>query len=183
MKNFLPLILIIASIGLGYLYLKPKYFEFVELRLERSGYDEVLDKSVELRQIREELSEKLSSFSQSDLDRLERMMPAEVDVVQLVLDMNNMAVKHGIIMRDIEANELSDSPTRRGVPASPPTPYKVLTLSFTFESLYNNLSPFLKELEESLRIIDIVSVNIAPNKTQPILQDYKLTIHTYWLKN
>src|SRR3989344_894211 len=178
MKNFLPIILIIVSIVLGYFYLKPKYSEVVGLRLERDGYDQVLDKSVELRQIRDELSAKIDSFPQSDLDRLERMMPGEVDVVQLVLDMNNMAVKHGIIMRDIKSSEISDTPARRGEAARPQTPYKVLALSFSFESLYNNLGPFLRELEQSLRIMDIASVSVKPSKTQPsILQDYELTVH------
>jgi Tfp pilus assembly protein PilO len=183
MKSILPIILLAVSVGLFYFYMRPQYANLAELRLERGRYEEVLSKSAELRVIREELRNKLESFSGTDLEKLEKTLPEGSDIVQLVLDLDSLAVKRGIVMRNIKTSDVSEKVGRRGIEVESNEPYKVIAITFSFQSLYSNFVSFLRDLETSLRIMDVVSINIDPNTEQPLLQDYDVTINTYWLRD
>lgn len=181
MKSYLPILLIVASVGLGYLYLRPMYFDVTDLRKESQRYDDVLSKSVELREVREQLSVKLESFSPADLENIEKMIPENLDIVHLILDMNNVAIRHGIVMQDINSNQVSSRNNRRGASPSSDEKYETMAVNFMFQSQYENFTNFLRDLEESLRVIDVVSMDINPVTADPNTQLYQLTVHTYWL--
>lgn len=194
MKNSFPILLIIVSIGLFYLYINPQYKIVKDLRAEKAGYDEVLDKSKELRQLRSELAEKYGRISADDLDTLQKMIPEKTDLVRLVLEIDNIALKSGISIKGIKASEYggTQSSRRGNVEADQSTgkKYKTLAVTFSWISKYDNVTDFLRELETSLKIIDIVSVKVggtgakspsSKETSSPNEQDYDMTIHTYWL--
>ena len=76
--------------------------------------------------------------------------------------------------------------------------YDSLTLKFTTRGTYSNFVQFMEELESSLRIVDIVSLTVAPDGSairssqaedgaratiQPeSTYRYDITIRTYWLR-
>jgi hypothetical protein len=59
--------------------------------------------------------------------------------------------------------------------------YGTLTLSFSTTATYTTFLAFMRDLEKSLRLIDIVSVQFASSDTNQ-LYDYTVSIKTYWLK-
>ena len=181
MRNTLPIILIAVAIGLFYLYISPQYTNITALQTERDDYDEILSKSIELRQIRAELAEKTSRFSEAELAKLDKMIPLSMDLVRLVLEIDNLALKHAIIIRDLESS--SDDGTKNDEKGEAiRAGYKTLNLSFRFTTDYSNLNGFLKEIESSLRILDLVKISLNTNKERPSLQDYEMTINTYSIK-
>ena len=80
-----PVLLIILSIGLFFMYVDPTYNNVQEIIQEQERFDEALDKSKELQMIRDELLAKYNTFSTSDLNRLSKLLPDNVDNVRLVL--------------------------------------------------------------------------------------------------
>ncbi|TSC59434.1 MAG: Uncharacterized protein G01um1014107_341 [Parcubacteria group bacterium Gr01-1014_107] len=181
MKNILPILLLVLSALLFYFYIGPRYSKIQALSLERENYDDILSKSAELREIRRELQDKLNNLSPAVLERLEKTTPRGTDIPQLVLDLDSLALKHGIIMRQISTQETEG--TGRGRQTESPKSYKMLAVTFHFEASYANLTSFLKDLETSARIIDVVSLKVNPNKEEPLIQSYDLTLHTYWLND
>jgi len=169
-------------LGLFYLYISPEYTKIGTLQAERDNYDEILSKSVELRQIRAELGEKTSRFRETDLAKLDKMIPVQMDLVRLVLETDSLALKHAIVIHDIETSSNDDVKDSNGQSVGIADKYKTLTLSFTFETDYSNLGGFIKDIEKSLRIMDIVKVEVNTNKERPSFQDYQMTINTYSLK-
>jgi Tfp pilus assembly protein PilO len=186
MKNTLPILLLIVSAGLLYFYILPRYDRVQALSLERDRYDDILSKSAELREIRRVLKDNLENVPPVALERLEKAIPSGLDVPQggldipqLILDFNNLAVQRGIIIRNIStSNVMTDG--RRGGESKPTQPYTVLAINFNIQVPYSNLITFLKDIETSLRIMDVVSLSVKTGEVEPLLQGYELTIHTYW---
>ncbi|MEK7552312.1 MAG: type 4a pilus biogenesis protein PilO [Patescibacteria group bacterium] len=178
MRNTIPIILIAASLGLFYFYISPEYSKMTAFQTEGANYDEILNKSVELKQIRAELSEKTSRFGEADLAKLDKMIPINMSLVRLVLEVDSLALKHAIVIHDIDAS----SDDIEGEKAETLKGYKTLTLAFRFDTDYSNLNGFLKEIEDSLRIMDIVKIELSPNKERPSFQSYGMTLNTYSLK-
>jgi len=181
MKNTLPIFLIAVALGLFYLYISPKYSEIGTLQTERDNYDEILSKSVELRQIRAELGEKTSRFSESDLAKLDKMIPVQMDLVRLILEVDSLALQHAIVIHDIETSSTDDE-VGGGETERAPSEYKTLALTFGFETDYSNLGGFIKDIEDSLRIMDLVKIEVSTNKERPSFQDYQMTLNTYYLQ-
>ena len=185
MKNGVPIFLIIVSAGLSYFYVMPQYESVKELRRESKEYDDLLTKALELREIRQELSKRLNQIPPEDLDKLQKMLPEKVDLSQLVLDIDNLALSEGIIIRDIDTDDLSEGSSasrRSGSSSETQGPYKVVNISFKFESTYANAKTFLDKLESSLRIMDVSSLKVSKNEKNPSRQNYEMVVRTYWLR-
>jgi Tfp pilus assembly protein PilO len=62
-----------------------------------------------------------------------------------------------------------------------------MTLQFTTQTTYANFVAFMKELEASLRIVDITSLTIQPvpnsssANVEPLYR-FTIAVKTYWLK-
>ena len=62
-----------------------------------------------------------------------------------------------------------------------------MTLQFSTQTTYANFVAFVKELEASLRIVDITSLTIQPAANAPLnapepLYRFTIAVKTYWLK-
>ncbi len=173
MKGLTPIILILVSVGVGFFYTYPQYQKIQAQRLESLQYDEVISKSNELKDLRASLSGILSSFSASDLDRISKLLPEKVDTARLILDINGVASKYAIEMRDTKISDLSKSSTDK--------PYKTSTITFGFQTSYEGMVIFIKDLERSLRMVDIVNISLKPSQGTFPIYDYNITLQAYWL--
>ena len=64
--------------------------------------------------------------------------------------------------------------------------YDSLTTKFTTQGDYKSFLQFMLDLEQSLRIVDLVSLRLAPASTaskggEPVYS-FDVTVRTYWLK-
>ncbi|HEY4500176.1 MAG TPA: type 4a pilus biogenesis protein PilO, partial [Candidatus Paceibacterota bacterium] len=166
-----------ASIGLFFGYVDPTYAEIREQNGEKTDYDRALNNSKQLQAERDKLLEKYNEMSEVDRGDLTKLLPDNIDNVRLILDVDEMAKKYGMRIRNFktEATEKNDT-----IGASN-SPYGTLTLSFSTTAPYNTFLAFMRDLEQSLRLIDIASVEFASSDIGD-LYDYKMTVKTYWLK-
>ncbi|HLP43965.1 MAG TPA: hypothetical protein VK145_01685, partial [Candidatus Nanoarchaeia archaeon] len=102
MKSLLPIILAVAAIGLFFFQVKPIYSEVSALRAQGKEYDEALEMAKELDTLRDDLSKKLDSFSDADLNRLDRFLPRKLDTVRIVLDIDGIGIRNGLNLSDIK---------------------------------------------------------------------------------
>jgi len=175
-KAVLPIVFILATIGIFVGYISPAYQDVKTLRAEAGEYDEALDKSRELQQVRDALLSRYNTFSPNDLNRLARMLPDHVDNVRLVLDIDGIATKYNMRTRNVvvaeESNEESVGPSS--------TLYESVVVSFTVTATYPDFVRFLEDLERSLRLVDLTSLSFAVSEGD--LLEFKLGVRTYWLK-
>ncbi len=184
-----PVLLIILSIGLFFMYVDPTYNNVQEIIQEQERFDEALDKSKELQMIRDELLAKYNTFSTSDLNRLSKLLPDNVDNVRLVLDIDHIATAYGMRIKDVSIDTTEDRPAGTIGPSK--DKHESVKLSFSMVSTYDNLTKFIRDLEKSLRIVDITEIALVdlPRSFDEdgveIPEDfykYSISLQTYWLK-
>jgi Tfp pilus assembly protein PilO len=184
MKSFTPLILIVASVGIFFLYIDPLYQnEIKERRNQIAEYDSLLANARELLEKDAEISTKYNSINPTDIENLEKLLPDTIDNVRLIIDLQGIARNNGLTLSGLSLSESSNASAeqaRRSIATAGEQSYGSITVSFGVTASYEAFMVFLKDLEQSLRLIDVVNLSVAASPTG--FYNYSLTIKTYWLK-
>jgi len=188
MSNIISLILILASAGLFFGYIDPLYsgahdpntpvqdLSIKELMEKRKEYDTALHNSKELQSEKQKKLDKYNSVPESDRKKLEKLIPDHIDNVRLIIDIDEMAADHGMKIRNFKTS----TDEKKDTVGADSQVYGTLTLSFSTSATYTTFLAFLRDLERSLRLIDITSVSFAAG--EGTIYDYNVTVKTYWLK-
>lgn len=185
MNLITPIILIAISIGTFFMYINPNYQgdnlggdvrSIKSLQAEDEQYQTALNNTEEINMKRQDLVDKQGQISPTDLAKLELLMPDSVDNVSLVVNINQIAQNHGLVLKNIKLDPVIKSDTNQ----SQNTKTGTLGLSFSVSTSYNNFYAFLSDLENSLRLVDITDLSITGNDTG--VYDFSLSLKTYWLK-
>lgn len=181
----MPVLLVILSVGLFATYTNSTYQDVKTLVAQASSYDHALERAQELRARRDALLSKYNTFSTEDRQRLLRSLPDNVDNIRLIIDINNIAARHNLTLTNVELGEVSNSrlssdPLAVGTSGDPVGSVEV---SFAVLASYEDFLAFLQDLEHSLRIVDIESIDFAaPGAEASGQSTYTITIRTYWLR-
>lgn len=186
MKSFTPLILIIVSIGLFFIHINPRYATVRELQDKEAEYQEALQSSETVATTRDALLDKYNSFSNENIDRLEKIIPDKVNTVKLVADLDSIGERNGLVLSGIKISEENLDDSSQVVDTAVARPYLITSISFTFSASYEELRAFIEDLEKSLQLVDVTSINFvgeSVDSSQPTNRfKYTVTINTYWLK-
>ena len=185
MNILTPLILIIISFGVFFGYVDPNYRgtdvnspSVQSLQAEDGQYQSALNNSSKIRQQRDALTTKMENMTADQLSRLQELLPDNVDNIKLVIDMNNIAQNHSLVLKSVKLNtSAGTNPTALGASTAK---YGTVGLSFTVTASYNDFQNFLTDLEKSLRLVDITDLSVTGNNTN--LYDFSVGLNTYWLK-
>lgn len=187
MNLITPIILIIISVATFFMYTDPTYRgvdvtnttrSIQSLQQEDAQYQAALNNTTAIRQKRDSLVAKMSNFNSIDLSRLTKLLPDNVDNIKLVIDMNQIAQNHALVIKNIKLNNtISADASKLGQDNSK---FGTVGLSFSVSSSYDNFQNFLADLEKSLRLVDITDLSVAGNDTG--IYDFAVTLKTYWLK-
>lgn len=175
-------ILVALAVALFVLYTDPAYQATKEVRAEVTAYDNALTKSQELRRVRDQLLSKRNALRVEDLQKLGKMLPDNVDNIRLIIDIDNIATRRGLSLRDIKLGTISDSAAARDPLAAGDSgsPVGSVTLTFSVAASYEGFLALLADLEHSLRLVDVenITFTVTPEDTS----NYSITIRTYWLR-
>ena len=192
MKLFIPIILLLVSVGTFILYINPAYQDLGTLRTQKAEYDEALNNSKILQSIRGTLSEKYKNFSTTDLTKLEKLLPDNVDNIKLILEIQRIASTYGMTLQNVKFDTDTAKPatssqagfvTSGAAQSASKKDFGTFDLQFSTQGQYNNFVSFLSDLEKSLRIVDVKSVSFTSTSTtggDTYKYDFKIT--TYWFK-
>jgi len=178
MRFLIPIIVLIISGVVFFGFIDTTYKEIKVMQAEERLFSEALDNSKELQAIRDDLLATYNSFSSEDIERLEKLLPNNVDNVRLIRDIDGIAAKYGMSLRNVGLSigngESSDSiGAGENVQGS-------LILDFSVVAPYRVFLSFLQDLEKSLRLVDVVQVGFS--SADKDFYEYDVAIRTYWLK-
>lgn len=177
-RLLIPIALITVAVGLFFGYIDPIYQNIKEVRAEEKTFNEALNQSRELQEIRDALLSRYNTFSQQDLDRLEKLLPDHIDNVRLILDIDSIASKYNMRTRNVTVSDAgSEDPSAIG---SSQSAVGSVILSFSVAATYDNFIRFMKDLESSLRIVDLVGLSFGVTEGDAF--NFDISIKTYWLK-
>jgi Tfp pilus assembly protein PilO len=188
-KNVTPIILIVLAIGIYFTVTTGKLDELKSIRAVNADYEQAINNSEKLIKVRDKVLKTYNDISEEDRQRLDKMVPDNVDNVRLIIDVNGVAARHGIAVKNIKTS--TPSSNTGSVQSQPPAtinkPKSVaggvldtVTLSFSVSTNYQTFIDFMKDLEASLRIMDISKITLTANDTG--IYEYGVEIKTYWLK-
>ncbi len=184
MKSLTPIIFIGVSVALFFIFTDPAYKEVKTLREKNAQYQDVLDKSDELLRQRKTLQDKYNSFSEADVLKLKKLLPDTVDNVRLIIDIDEIAKRYGLTIKNVRLDESKAS--KGGAKDATATitagesRFGVIPMGFSVSADYNTFLSFLEDLEGSLRIVDVTNISLKPGANN--IYSFDVSLKTYWLK-
>lgn len=190
MKNLIALLLTLSAGGLFYVYVGPTFDEIKGLRAEKAEYDEALNNSQKVQDARDELLGKYNAFAPKDLQRLEKLLPNYVDNIRLIIEIDSVAARYNMILKNVQiiaiaASAGSGDISNQALPDAKTNSYGTAEFSFEVSGPYEVYRNFIKDLEYSLRVIDIRGISIVAvegEKNASDMYNFKTSLNTYWLK-
>ncbi len=182
-KVIAPFLFIAIAVGLFFTYLDPAYKAVQALQLQESRLDKALTDSKSLQEKRASLLKRYADFSDSDVARLNKLLPDNVDNVRLVIDIDSIGASYNLTVRDY-----SFSTADQGGEQNPADVLGIARLSFGVQGSYRDFKAFLFDLESSLRLVDITSYSVTATPSGPTAEGarpgntYVVALQTYWLK-
>ncbi len=196
-RFIVPIILIGVALAGFVILTSPLYQEISLKRGEIASYNEALDNSKALENERDKLTKKYNSITPENLEKLQKLLPNNVDNIRLILEIEKVAGPYGMLLKDIkyspeqkEDKKNTGATTQESVaPGALNNNYGTWDLEFSTQGSYTNFINFLKDLENNLRIVDISSIAFSSDtgggsSLSPLeVYRYSFKIKTYWLKN
>ena len=177
MRLFIPIILIVAAIGLFVVYTNPTYQKTKVLTEQVTAYNNALDKSQELRSVRDKLLSKRNTFSSDDVQKLHEMLPNNVDNIRLIIDINNIASRHGLTLSGVNIGTIGGSSKNSLAAGNTAGTVGNVDIGFGVTTSYEGMLSFLQDLEHSLRLVDVEKLTFGAGNSST----YGFGIRTYWL--
>ncbi|MEK7208647.1 MAG: hypothetical protein AAB677_00085 [Patescibacteria group bacterium] len=184
MKIILPF-LILGLAAVTFFYFTTPILQAIDtLKIQQKNLSVVLDNATEFKKQQDKLIDRDNQIDPADKKNLNEFLPNNIDNVRLIIDINNIAKKSGLIVRNpnivkAEAKE-GEPPPSTDATAGVKTTDPSAAISFSVSASYETLKLFLSDLARSLRLVDIESLSFTAAERN--LYDYQLTLRTYWLK-
>lgn len=204
MKSIISIILIAASIAFFIFFTKPKWEKLTANRTEVEKLNVAQGNAKKLKTRIKSLLDVKNAITQTDLEKIKKMIPNNVENVKLIIDFDNML--QSLITEKGTANlykstnaagsgKISiDNPKITQSTAIVDGSFDVLQLgvadfSFTVSLTYDDFIDFLKRIETSTRIFDVESITFSTPSTvvgtnpNEIVYTFNVGLKTYWLKS
>src|SRR3989339_1994705 len=103
-RFIMPIILVGIAISVFFVFANPLFNEISTIREEVKSYNEALDNSKALENERDKLTAKYNAINPENLAKLEKLLPENVDNIRLILEIEQIALPYGMILKDIKYN-------------------------------------------------------------------------------
>lgn len=176
-KFLLTIVLLGGAVFMFLGFTSEHYASVQKIQMEQKELLAASEKMKVLNEVRTDLLEEYNAFTQEDLERLGKALPDNVDNIRLVMDIDGIASRYDLNVRNVRVEITGDTP---GTISSGEYEYGTVIVTFSVECPYETFLSFLSDLEQSLRIIDVISVNFTSDDIG--LYEHTISIKTYWLK-
>jgi hypothetical protein len=211
MYRFLtPVLAIIVSVTLFVSFIKPTFDQYKTVDSEIADYEGALGSAQQLQDKITELDTERNSIQESDLSRLQTFLPDSVDEVSIVLVLDDVATRHNLVLDGINVRTVAggkdapgqsagsakgqlfvDNPkdsTKEIVGADgstvkrPQDHIDQVSLAFSVTGTYTDFRAFLLDLEKSLALMDVTSLQIHEPPTDGDTNSYSVGVTMYRFK-
>jgi hypothetical protein len=189
-SSVIPFMLVALAVTLFAAVTYPAYVDEREgvkaLQAKYAENQQTLDLAVELAEKRDDLRKRYSKIKDEERALLAKLLPSTVDNVRLVNEIYAMAKTYNVSISNVAVGEEADSDERKGNRAAASDiagrgrGYGILPVSFSSKATYGGFQGFLRDLELSLRLVDVRSISLKTTATGEY--DWTVKLDTYWLR-
>lgn len=170
----LPFILFFAALAIGFWILWPLYGDITAALLSREQNQSNL---AQRKKLTENLERLISQYNErnSDVASLSKAVPSDQNIPELLVNFEAIASENGLIFRGVNFK-----PKDLKAPG-----VKTLIAEIRVKGSYPDFLNYLKAVEKSLRIFDVMSVSfsgISPGQVGAIVDniEFNLIVNTYY---
>jgi Tfp pilus assembly protein PilO len=176
------IILAISALGIG-LFGMPQYKQIQEYQAKKESYLSVRENAKTLTKRRQELMSRKSGIDEGKLALLEKMLPNSPKNVALILELDQLARKYGVSLKNIKIEDTQKKPDVSAVntESAVSADTGAININFTLIGPYENFTDFVRAAEKNLRLIDFKSVEFSTTEDSD-QYEYSVAIRAYWLK-
>ena len=156
--------------GIGSLYSPEK--SIPELRMLDDQYDATIVQAQQLVSQADDLKNQYANLSDDTKMKLKVMIPEKIDQVRLVDEVNAIIEKSGFTSIDISSTEVTNLGKGKSGYA----------VSFSTKGTYPKFKELVTNLQKSLRLYTISSVNFSIPQIPTDLTSFQIRLETYYLK-
>jgi hypothetical protein len=181
-KNLITLLLISSSVGIYYLIINPLYNGTGIIWQPDKGtdalsklnvqYDETLSQADSLYKQAEKLQTDYINVPSDSQRELKIMVPDSVDPIRLVSEVNYIANKTGLSLRDVSYTENLLGAGN----------YGSYTVSFSLTTTYTKFKELMHNYETSMRLFSIENVKFDVPLKDESSTDFQVRLSTYYMK-
>jgi len=102
MKTNTSIILLLLSVGLFYTFTNVQYQEVQRLSVLAGEYKKVLQNVAAISELRDRLRVTYETLPVAEIERINKMLPDNINTVRLALDLDSMASRYGISIDSIK---------------------------------------------------------------------------------
>ncbi len=167
LRILIPIILIAVSLLVIFFYIKPLYFEIIKTNEKKVQIEDAIQKTKEIDVVLSDLQSDLDSISDIDLDKIDAILPYEVDEVRYLDMINSLAVSYNLPITGLKISGLEDSNEAgmgsRAVVSGVTSKEEiaVIDIEFSISATYEEFKDFLEVLERSLVLLDVNSISLT----------------------
>jgi Tfp pilus assembly protein PilO len=187
MRLIVPIIIFAVCVSTYFVYIQPVYSDIQALSAKKAEYLSTLQKSKDLNQMRDSITESYNSISTDDIRNLWVMLPSQSNNVSLAFNISAIASKYGLVFNNFktESGDKSEASAGAVVPSQDNFPYETTLAQFQLRGQYGQVVGFLRDLESNLKLMDVVSISIKSQagitgSNSPL--DVTVQIKTYSLR-
>lgn len=178
-KLIISLFLIGGAVVIFFAESKDYFPEVKNMRNQIASYNETINTAKEVKNSIDKVLEDYNVISQENVDRINKMIPSGAESMKLVVQFDEMMRKNGLDLKNIDVRDTIPKDSA-SVSQNKGVAIESVALSIRTQGSYGAFYLFLKDLEKSLRLIDVNSVKISPVGQDNY--DFSIEAVSYWRK-
>ncbi|MEK9183745.1 MAG: hypothetical protein AAB890_01585 [Patescibacteria group bacterium] len=150
-----------GAVTIFFIKSQPIFNETKNLREQVIAFDNALADARKIKETKDELIAKYNDISQSDIDRIDKLVPSQTDAIKFIMEVDDIIKNNGMILRSIDVKnaEGSKAPPDAGGKSKL---FETVSFAMKIAGSYESFFSFVKNMEENLRLTDINAVKLSP---------------------
>lgn len=179
MRSLTPIFSILIAILLYLFFIAPQWEEVKGVRAEVNTYQEAVERYDQFTARMNGLLELKRNQNPVTLERLNQLVPEEVDAARIITDLEDMARRSNMLFGNITTSESEEDFGSRNETTSAQTELQAVDISFELIGTYDQLQAFLLELESSLTLLEVTGLSFSASNG--LFEQFALTVRAYAL--
>ncbi len=182
-----PIILLFFATSLYFDYISPSSDKIETLNEDiRKTNTALAVQRKDIEEILAELKNNKDSIDPEKIEKFNRLVPQQEDFDEAVFvnDMNNIAIKYGMVINNIQVSsqsKIADSTADNATDDNNgDSGYGTFKIQFTFDSSYKKFVEFMKAIERNEQLLDVNITSFQAKDEGDY--SYNVALTTYWLK-
>ena len=177
MRGLIAILFFAVAVAILALGARPLWENIVQVKTERDAFNSAILRINELRRVRDSLIQTYNSISQTDIRRVKKILPDTVSSGVFLVELSNLASENGLLLKstDVSTAVRPGAPIIRGVNQR----YGEVGLKFVVSGPYERFGAFLRQLEKSLRIVDVTALSFSGSGQPGVSIDFSVEAKSY----